>query len=140
MKFLPALALIVLSVAGCTSAPSDPTRATKDAAIQPANPAVSKAPNWAEIDQTVQRIKEREKSRSSWKITDKVESGFFPMSDEDYASALNSARDEIRKANPKMSDSDVETNAVRRADEARSNYENSFRQRASTTYELEKHN
>lgn len=67
-----------------------------------------------------------------------VESGFFAMTDDEYTAALEYARAEVRKANPKMSDSDVEAEAVQRTDEAKRRHETSFTRRASSTYELKR--
>jgi hypothetical protein len=59
------------------------------------------------------------------------------MPDGDYAAALASAADEVRKANPKLSDSEVETEAVKRADEAKRKYENSYRTTTTTSVKWE---
>ncbi len=136
---LTALAFVVLS-AGCASSRtpfvSDPA-APASAAAQ-AQPQ-SRTPNWDEIDQTVQRVKAREAQKTRLVETSRtVEHGFLPMSEADYTAALETARAEIRKANPKMSDSDVETEAVKRADAAKWSAEHSHTSRASSTFELKK--
>lgn len=98
---------------------------------------VSAGPNWNEIDRTVERVKAREQAKRRFVETERtVEAGFFPMTDEEYAKALDDARAEIKKANPKMSEADVESEAVKRADEARRRHEHTFTRRASSTYEL----
>jgi hypothetical protein len=123
MKTFAVSALLVLS--GCATAPSD------------SNPPMrAGGPNWEEVDKSVQRIKERENQKGRLVETErKVEQGFLPMSDVDYSAALASARDEVRKANPKMSEGEVEAEAITRADQAKWRYEHSPSTRASSTYE-----
>jgi hypothetical protein len=106
----------------------------------PASPAVAPL-NWEEIDKSTQRTKERvlkkqEQPRPA--ITSTVESGFLPMSEDDYASAKTKAADEIRKANPKMSDSEVDSAAEARAEKEKRLYEQTFRTRSSVSYEWKK--
>lgn len=120
--------VLLLPLAGCaTSPPAD-------------NPPMPPGgPNWEEVDKSVQRIKEREKDKGHLVETErKVEQGSPTMSDTDYAAALDSARDEVRKANPKMSDSDVENEATKRADKAKRQYESSLSTSASSSYEWKK--
>jgi hypothetical protein len=136
---LAALAFVVLA-AGCASSRppfvSDPAASGPGAAQTPPSP---KSPNWDEIDKTVQRVKEREKSKPRLVETERtVEQGFLPMSEADYTAALETARVEIRKANPKLSDGDVETEAIKRADAAKWTAEHAYSSRASSTYELKK--
>jgi hypothetical protein len=121
----------LLALAGCVSAPEGATSSAHGPSPAPAPEKI----NWTEVDKSSARVKEREKAKpaSNVTVTDNVESGFFLMSDDDYETALTSATEEIRKANPKMSDSEVEIEAGKRADEARRKYENSYRTRASTS-------
>jgi len=96
-------------------------------------------PNWEEVDKSVQRVKERERSKARLVETGRTqEQGFRQMSDEDYAAALESAREDVRKASPKISDGDLEKEAVKRADEAKRKYELSVSSSASSTYEWKK--
>ena len=126
---IPLTPLATLLVAGCASSTSAP----------PPEPLSGKGPNWEEIDKTVQRVKEREKNKGQLVETERTtEQGFFPMSDADYAAALDSARADVRKANPKMSDADVETEAVKKADAAKYAAEHAYSARASSTYEWKK--
>lgn len=93
-------------------------------------------PNWEEIDKSVQRIKDREKNKPRLVETARhEEQGFARMTDEDYASVLDAARVDVRKANPKMSDADIETEATKRADQAKRDYERSFSRSAGSTLE-----
>ena len=125
-----ALALAALLLAGCAS-PSHPPSATV------APPPRAGGPNWGAVDGTVQRVRERERTKLQAVETERtVESGFFAMTDDEYAAALESARSEVRKANPKMSESDIEAEAVKKADEAKRRHEQSFTRRASSTYQI----
>lgn len=125
---LPALALAAL-LAGCAT-----TQRPDDTPMRPGGP------DWTAVDKSVDRVKERERNKPKILVeTGRTsESGYFAMTDDEYATALESARAEVRKANPKMSDRDVETEATKRADEARRKHENTFTQRAGVTYELKK--
>ena len=90
-----------------------------------------------EIDKSVERIKAREKKKAEpvpVTVTNEVKQGYLPMSDEDYARALDNARDDVRKANPKMSDSEIEDRARLQADDAKWKYEHSYRTETTTTY------
>lgn len=133
MRVMPMLA-VALGLCGCASLQPDAA-----AGATPAPTASSRGPNWEEIDKSVQRVREREQKRTRLVETGRnVEHGFFPMSDEDYAAALDAAREEVRKQNPKMAEGDVEKEATKRADEAKRGYESSHTTRASSTYELSK--
>jgi outer membrane murein-binding lipoprotein Lpp len=71
-------------------------------------------PNWEEVDKSVQRIKDREAGRPRLVETVRAtEQGFHEMSADDYAAALDAARADLRKANPKISDSDLEQQATK---------------------------
>ncbi len=119
-------------LAGCAS-PSHSPSATI------ATPQRAGSPNWDAIDGTVQRVKERERTKLQAIETERtVESGYFAMTDEEYATALESARSEVRKSNPKLPESEVESEAVKKADEAKRRHEQSFTRRASSTYELKR--
>ena len=132
MKTTLTIALGLLFCAGCASSSRSP------GAIVSPSPATG-GPNWDAVDKTVQRVKERERAKLQAVETERtVESGFFAMTDEEYATALESARVEIRKANPKMSEGEVESEAIRRADEAKRRHEQSFTRRASSTFELKR--
>lgn len=121
------LALFAL-LAGCTT-----TQKPDDTPMRPGGP------DWAAVDKSVERVKERERNKPRFVETERTnESGYFAMTDEEYATALDTARGEVRKANPKMSDSDVEAEATKRADEARRQHENTFSQRSSVKYEFKK--
>jgi hypothetical protein len=127
MKTRAAFALALLLLAGCASTPP--------AANPPMPPG---GPNWEKVDESVARIKEREKNKGRLVETERssgstTEQGYFKMSDEDYAAALDSARADVKKANPKMSDADVETEATKRADAAKQKYENTYSVRTSTS-------
>jgi hypothetical protein len=135
------LLLTPLLWVGCASSP---TPFARDPAL-PANAAAqdqaqtTKTPNWEEIDKTSQRVREREKKKAEFVETSRtVEQGFLPMSGADYTAALDAARADVRKANPKWTDSDVETEAIKRADQAKWRAEHSYSTRASSTYELRK--
>lgn len=131
MKAALTLVLGFLFVAGCASTTEKP-------ATSAGSPRTT-GPNWEAVDKTVERVRARERAKLQAVETERtVEAGFFPMSDEEYAAALDSARAEIRKANPKMSDGDVESEATKRADEAKRRHEATFTRRASSTYELKR--
>jgi hypothetical protein len=96
-------------------------------------------PNWNEVDKSVQRIKEREQGRGRLVETaSSTEQGFHPMSDDDYAAILESARADIRKSTPKISVADLEQQATKRADQAKHDYEHAVASRASSSYEWKK--
>ena len=119
------LILVVLLVTGCASQPT-----VENPPMRPGGP------NWAEVDKSVQRIEERKKNEPRFVETARTQDqGFSKMSDDDYASVLNAARSDVRKENPKMSDGDLETEATKRADEAKRKYELTFSRSASSTYE-----
>ena len=131
MKSSSFLALSLLLVGGCASSPENPVSSSP---LTAAN-----GPNWEEVDRTAQRVKERERPKARFVETErKVEAGFLAMTDEEYSKAVESARSEVRKANPKMSETEVETEAVRRADEVKWRHEHSYTQRSSSTYELKR--
>jgi len=121
-----------LLTAGCASAPEE--IAEKD------NPPMRPGgPNWEEIDKSVQRIKDREQGKPRLVETERSqEQGFRKMSDDDYTAALDDARAEIKKAHPKMTDAEVEKLAGKRADEAKSAYERTVFNSASSSYEVKK--
>lgn len=124
-----------LLVAGCANSPNGGSQP----AVVTGPPMRTGGPNWEEVDKTVQRIKERESGKPRLVETDrKVEQGFFAMPDADYATALASARDEVKKANPKYSESAVETEAIKRADDAKRSYEHAHSSTATSTYEWKK--
>jgi hypothetical protein len=132
MKATITVALGALCVAGCASSSRFPGKP-----VAPVPGAGS--PNWDEVDKTVQRVRERERAKLQAVETERtVEAGFFAMTDDEYASALESARSEIRKANPKMPEDEVESEAIKKADEAKRRHELSFTRRASSTYELKR--
>lgn len=134
MRAAPAVVVLgLLAMAGCASAPTTKSTAGKNPLAASPSPQPQNI-NWEEVDKSTARTREREK-KSAWTKTEstQVESGYFPMSDEDYASALASATNEIRQANPKLSESEVETKARERADEARRKYESAHTTRASTS-------
>jgi hypothetical protein len=124
-----------VTLAGCTTAPDTEPAAARASAPTPAPEKI----NWEEVDKSTARVKERKNRESDRKVTttETVEQGFLPMSDDEYVAALTSATEEVRKANPKMSDWEVDTEARKRADEAKRQYENSFRTRASTSTKVE---
>jgi hypothetical protein len=127
MKALPIALLLLLT--GCAATPS--------AESQP--PMRPGGPDWAEVDRSVQRIKDREKNRPRLVETERiVEQGPRAMSDDDYAAVLEAARADVRKASPKLAESDVEKEAAKRADEAKRQYEHSFSSSASSSYEWKK--
>jgi hypothetical protein len=134
MKSALPLAAALLLI-GCAS-PSADTSTNPP----PAAPAGSSTgPNWEEIDKTVQRVKERERNKPRLVETEThTDTGFAKMSDDDYAAELDQARAEVKKANPKMSDGDVETEAAKRADQAKRRYELGVQHNAGSTYELKK--
>lgn len=102
-------------------------------ATPPATP--SAGPNWAEIDQTVARVKARERAKRRFVEVERTEqAGFSTMTEEEYAEALEVARAEIRKEQPGISDKDLEAAATRRADAARQSF--SHTRSASSTYQL----
>ncbi len=126
----------VMLVAGCAS-----TSQSEAPAVASRPVPKEKQPNWEEIDKSTQRTRERaqkkeEKQRPT--TTESVESGFLPMTDEEYARVLSTASDEIRKANPKMSESDVDSAAHERAEKEKRDYERNYRTRTSTSYEWKK--
>ncbi|HEX2852927.1 MAG TPA: hypothetical protein VHO24_06795 [Opitutaceae bacterium] len=117
----------LLLVAGCVSQEGKPF------AIPTPAPAPQNV-NWEEVDKSTARTKERE-GKSAWKKTETTteEKGYLPMSDDEYASALTDALTAVKSENPKLSDSEVEEKARQRADEAKRQYENSYRTRTSTS-------
>jgi hypothetical protein len=97
---------------------------------------IAPGPNWDEVDKTIERVRERERTKLRAIETKRtVESGFFVMTEEEYAAALT-ARGEVRKANPALSESEVEAEATKRADEAKRHHDASFQRRASSTFEI----
>ena len=98
--------------------------------------------DWQEIDKSTQRAKARALKKPAEKesstVTQTAESGFWPMTEEDYATAQAKAEDEIRKAYPKMSESEVEKAAVAQADKEKRQYEQTYRTRTSTSQEWKK--
>jgi hypothetical protein len=132
MKTALTIALGLFFVAGCASSSHSPSTTVGP----PPNTA---RPNWDAVDKTVQRVRERERAKLQAVETERtVESRFLAMTEEEYAAALDSARSEVRRSNPKMSEGDVEAEAVKRADEAKRSHEQSFTRRASSTYELKR--
>jgi hypothetical protein len=132
MKTPPAITLALLVGAGCASS----TR-MREPNVPPS--PVGAGPNWAAIDRTIERVKKREQTRLRVVKTERrVEAGFFPMTDEDYAQALDAARAAVKKAQPKLAEAETESEAVRQAEEARRRHEQSFTQRTSSTFELKK--
>lgn len=124
MKPLP-LALFAL-LCGCAT-----TQLPDDTPMRPGGP------DWAAVDKSVERVKERERNKPRLTETERTsEAGFPTMTDEDYATALDTARGEVKKANPKMSESDIETEATKRAEEAKRQHENTFSRSTSVKYEL----
>lgn len=96
-------------------------------------------PNWEDVDRSVERLKERERNRSQLVETGRTqELGLQTMSDEDYATVLEAARGDVKKANPKMSDKEVEKAATKKADEAKRQYGHAVSGSASSTYEWKK--
>ena len=121
--------LLVASIllAGCASTPR----------VEDNPPMRSGGPNWDEVDKTVQRVKERERPKSAVVETERTaEAGFFVMTDEEYAAALEAARTEVRKAHPKWSDPEVEAEATKRADQAKRRQEASFTRRSTSKFEI----
>lgn len=94
----------------------------------------SKAPDWEKIDQPVQRTDSRQLASSNVQVTETVEHGLLPMSDDDYRAIRSQARTDIRKENPDLSRSEIEREAMRRANEAKWKYETSPRTRATWTW------
>lgn len=119
--------VLAILVAGCTSAPRvDPPPS--------ASVAPTTGPNWAEIDRTVERIKEREKNKRAHRTVEtesKTEHGFFPMTEAEYATAFANASNELRKANPKWTEAEIEAEARKRADDAKRRHELTFQTRVS---------
>jgi hypothetical protein len=127
MKGAGILLVALVSLTGCASAPP---------ATVVSPPIVGTGPDWDAIDQTVARIKARKEARrSSVTVTENVESGFFAMTDDEYAEVLEAARQEIRQANPKLAESAVEEQAAKHADAARAKADTSFTARASQSVE-----
>lgn len=125
----PLLLALFTLLCGCAT-----TQRPEDVAMRPGGP------DWAAVDKSVERVKERERNKPRLAVeTERTsESGYFAMPDEEYAAALDTARSEVRKANPTMSDRDVEAEATKRADEAKRRHESTFSHRASVKYELKK--
>jgi hypothetical protein len=124
------VAVSLLHNLGCASSSRSPSASDVP-------PPRAGGPDWEEVDKTVARVKERERVRKSAVTTTySTESGFFPMTDDEYAAALESARAEVRKANPDLSASDVESEAVKRADEAKRQQDMAFTGRAKATVEI----
>ncbi len=121
----PALSLLL---AGCAT-----TQSPDDVPMRPGGP------DWAAVDKSVERVKERERSKPKLVETERTsEAGFRPMTDEEYATALEIARIEVRKANPKMAEAVLEAEAIKRADEAKRQHESSFSRSVRVDYELRK--
>lgn len=123
------LLLLATLLAGCatTQRPDD-------------TPMRAGGPDWAAVDKSVERVKERERNKPRLVVESErtAEAGYFAMTEDEYATALDTARAEIKKANPKMSDRDVETEASKRADEARRKHENTYQQRVGVSYEFKR--
>ena len=118
--------VILAVLAGCA------TPRTTDANA----PMRAGGPNWAEVDASAERVRERNRSKSRFVETERTqEQGFRRMSDEDYAAELEGARAEVRKANAGWSDAEIEAEAVKRADEAKRRYELTVHGTARSTYE-----
>ena len=118
----------VVVLAGCSSAPP--------LASVPNPPPAPGGPKWDEIDKSTERTKARATaSKGTLTVADNLEAGYFAMTDEEYAAALSTARDEVKKANPAIKEADLEKEAVRRADAARAKHEHAFSVRGSRTYE-----
>ncbi len=123
--------LLALLLSACASTPRADT-----AANPPMRPG---GPDWDAVDRSTQRTKEREENRPRLVETARSqEQGFRTMSDDDYAAALDAARADLRKANPKISDGDLEQQAAQRADHAKWQYEHSPYSSASSSYELQR--
>lgn len=124
MKLRALAAFSLLALAGCNSTPVAKT------SVAPSVEAI----DWKKVDESTARTKER-KSRKAWTKTEtrQEEQGYFPMTDDEYAAALENAAAEIRKENPRMSGTEVEARARARADDARTNQEKSYQTRASAT-------
>jgi hypothetical protein len=96
-------------------------------------------PNWEEVDKSTSRMKERERSKPRLVEMERtVERGYLPMTEEEYKCALDSAREEVRQANPKWSDREIEDEARKRADAAKAKHESSYTLRESVKYEWKK--
>jgi hypothetical protein len=125
--------LFAAGVAGCASSNAPPSVAVDP----PAN--AGRGPNWEEIDKTVQRVRAREEDKPRLVETSRTtDTGFRTMTDDEYTTQLEKAREEVRKASPKMAAKDVEAEATKRADAAKRSYERSVSTRASSTYEVKK--
>lgn len=129
MKYCATGILGLLVLAGCASQ----TDKLSPAAVPPPAPQNI---DWEKVDKSTARTKERqEKGKAGWKKTETelVESGYLPMTEEEYESALATAVAAVRKENPKLSDSEAEEKARLRADEAKRQYESSYRTRTTTS-------
>lgn len=123
-----AIAIVgLLTLTGCASQDG------KSSAVPSPAPSPQNV-DWDAVDKSTARTKER-LEKSGWKKTETqtVESGFLPMSDEDYATALADATTAVRRENPKWSDSEVEDKARERAEEAKRKFENSYTTRTTTS-------
>lgn len=129
MKYPIASLALLIGFAGCASLSSHTKPAQQGESPAPAPEKV----NWEEVDRSTARTKERgEKKPADVTKTDTVEQGFLKMSTDDYVSALASAMSDVRQEHPDWSQAAVETEAVRRADEAKRKYESSYSTRTST--------
>lgn len=125
----PALTIaVVLLCAGC---------ALKESKIAAdSRPMPPGGPDWTKVDESAARAKAREESKPRLVETQRTEErGYLKMTDEEYAKVLACALDEVRRANPSWSELAVETEARKRADQAKWDQENSYTVRSSSTYE-----
>jgi hypothetical protein len=141
MKSLAAIGVLAgaLVLGGCVTS-QEPLTAPVVVRPFPAKPA-SPPLNWEEIDRSTQRTKERVRVKEETvqpTITHEEKSGYLPMSDDDYATALSKATAEIRQANSKMSDSEVAAAARECADKEKRQYEQTYRTSNSASYEWKK--
>lgn len=125
-------AVLILGAAcggGCASGPVGSSVASEP-------PMRGSGPNWDEVDRGTERRRARTSQGSPGPtVTKSVEQGFFTMSDADYETALNQAREDVRKADPRMSADAVEAEAVKRADKAKREYEHTYQTRSSVGVE-----
>lgn len=111
----------VILLAGCTTADMPDMSPPP-----PDNPPMpTGGPNWQNVDRTVERMRQRDgRKPAGAAIAPKK------MTEAQYDAALKRAREEIRQANPQLSDTQLEWRAIQQADAEKAAYESGAGQNA----------
>lgn len=126
MRFL--LLLLPLLFLACSKKPDTPPVT--------ATPMRPGGPDWEAVDKTVQRVKDRAKSKPRLVETSRTtEQGFAPMTDEEYEELRHQLWDDIHKSRPDLSEFEVDRLSKALADQKRQQSELRYRSTTSSTYE-----